>query len=301
MAYLDFNIEDYIFKDEKYFYLYKHLRVDNGSLNVISQPSLKFTSPTNFNDPFDCSFLVDFKKNFSIKELKERFGKRIATHNVIDWIKAKQRLLGTWKNQEYDKDFTKNLGVCCLNQNPLSLLMWSHYADFHKGFMVELRFPINSEELIVDFIPFRVRYSEDYPTVDMTSTHLTTEKDIERTLFTKALEWNYEKEFRILGVNKSGIIEDYPQKYLSSVILGVNTSKENKRLIKSSLDRFNEKFRNGMTKVELFSAEKVNCKYQVHVPRHQRLDKKFFKSIYPKDYLNLYDSIQDNTFADIDD
>lgn len=43
-----------MFKEEDVIYLYKYLPFNEGSLCVLTEGTVKFTSPLNFNDPFDC-------------------------------------------------------------------------------------------------------------------------------------------------------------------------------------------------------------------------------------------------------
>ncbi|MDV1154738.1 DUF2971 domain-containing protein [Citrobacter freundii] len=87
--------------------LYKY--IDNASLDRFFQDgyiSIKFTPHSEFNDPFESyGYALDDK---SIKSLTMR-------HEI-----------------------NQNLACLCLSKNPLNVLMWSHYADKHQGFVVAI-------------------------------------------------------------------------------------------------------------------------------------------------------------------
>lgn len=43
--------------------------------------------------------------------------------------------------KRFSKSIKSNLSVTCFNNNPLNMLMWSHYAQSHTGFLVEFKIP----------------------------------------------------------------------------------------------------------------------------------------------------------------
>lgn len=94
---------------------------------------------------------------------------------------------------------TSGLGVISLTETRDNLLMWSHYADQHRGMVVEYdlhhefftKLDGKSERLAR--VLYRKQRSKDlYP--DLTSAELV---DLYGILFEKSDEWIYEKEHRV--------------------------------------------------------------------------------------------------------
>ena len=100
--------------------LFKYLDV-TGALAMLSKGTLQFTNPFYFNDPFDCHpSLIDFSSDPG-----GRYGDVFK-----DWIRAE-------KSNTHDR-LREKTWICCLSKIKDSLLMWSHYANNHKGVCVEL-------------------------------------------------------------------------------------------------------------------------------------------------------------------
>ena len=97
---------------------------------------------------------------------------------------------------------TNSFFVGCLAENYKNRLMWSHYADSHKGFCIEYDY---SNYKCKDIIPFPVCYSENLVMIpwkyvinqNKENMHKAT-KEMMRALFTKDAIWSYENEWRIL-------------------------------------------------------------------------------------------------------
>jgi hypothetical protein len=92
-------------------------------------------------------------------------------------------------------------GVLCLSSKYTSPLMWSHYADQHRGICVELD---------VSKLPAGAIYKVEYGTSRRLNASAIrrwlgnddplAKREIDRAcLLTKSTEWNYEDEFRLLG------------------------------------------------------------------------------------------------------
>ncbi len=91
------------------------------------------------------------------------------------------------------------LGVLCLSDYGDDSLMWSHYADSHRGAVIEFdqHHPTfnrrrSSEDDLGFFRP--VSYSEIRPNINAASG----EESFAQLALTKALEWAYEKEKRLI-------------------------------------------------------------------------------------------------------
>jgi hypothetical protein len=112
----------------------------------------------------------------------------------------------------------------CLTPFPNSTLMWSHYADNHRGICLEFS---KDNPLIEKARP--VRYREAYPEwTPLAITH----GPVDLAL-TKSTDWAYEREFRLIGSLIAGVptrlegnYVHLPDNALTGVILGCENRNE---------------------------------------------------------------------------
>jgi hypothetical protein len=113
--------------------------------------------------------------------------------------------------------------IYCLTPDPDSTLMWSHYAENHRGICLEFGVdnPLFTRAL-------QVLYREQYPLWIPHEFEAQQARTIEMIL-TKAEDWGYEKEFRLISVMSGSATDclraqdDYfllPPGALKSVIAG---------------------------------------------------------------------------------
>lgn len=212
-------------------FVYKYGKWDkDGSERIITGPTIKLTSPSEFNDPYDCGVPTrydllsedDLKKMaYELSKLyqpdgSEEFHKQQVKFAITDGPLAKKL-----KAKEYDEIFRKErndlkdvIGVFCASENYSNILLWSHYADNHRGFCVRLK-----SEGILDTAGYfmgPVNYEKEIPElppVVLPDYNEQIERDkIIKQLCTKYSGWSYEKEIRFIGFNKANkIVKIYPQ------------------------------------------------------------------------------------------
>lgn len=79
--------------------------------------------------------------------------------------------------------------VASLSADPTNFLMWSHYADGHKGIVIEVEVPDDHEDLMqVIYTPFSSVFTDK----------LQTKEDMRHLFNGKGEEWGYEQEYRIV-------------------------------------------------------------------------------------------------------
>jgi hypothetical protein len=98
-----------------------------------------------------------------------------------------------------DAALNQNVGIVCLSEVPDSILMWGHYTDDHRGFVVgfdsEHSFFSQRRSLEDEFGFLRqVRYRRERPKVVLSDT------SSPAWFNTKSDQWAYEKEWRMLRV-----------------------------------------------------------------------------------------------------
>lgn len=120
--------------------------------------------------------------------------------------------------------------VCCLCTSSKNRLMWSHYADSHKGICIEYDF---SEYIENGSQPMPVYYSKTRPkfpwNVAIEQTPETQSKataHFMKALLTKDESWSYENEWRLLIQVNSGV-DKIPAPPIKCIYLGALCSQEN--------------------------------------------------------------------------
>lgn len=151
------------------------------------------------NDPFEIRPSLDALSKYAKTHLKESLSKERLDHFL---------------NSSYDGMFKihggapmfNDYGVFCLTETRTNLLMWSHYANSHKGMVIgfDVEHPFFNQNLGA---------TEDHYGIDvgrihrvMYSNYRATESvDATDWYLLKSDEWIYEKEHRlILPLKKSG-------------------------------------------------------------------------------------------------
>ena len=253
---------------------YKYLPFTEGSLKVLDENTLKFTHPDDFNDPFDCLPYIDEEKlaEFMLKqpELKQLFRSKYGTG--AKFLRNKTKIL---KDLEKHKDSflsatLKNVGVLCLSKDSKNILMWSHYAQNHTGFVIEFKInlipsvnlnQVNMNELVKMLYPYRVKYSDKRPSLDFDNMNTS----LQTGLLTKHTGWEYEQEERVIDLIHGPGIHKFNPNLVNSVILGLKISQDNKEILMQKINQFNARHN---TNVEVFSIKPVEDEFQLIIEKH---------------------------------
>ncbi len=184
--------------------LYKFYSDNQQNLDAVFNNKMWYSSPSEFNDVFDCEITVD-KKSILDSALKMAPKGMTIRPGSPMWKKANESVIKSIREFRTIVDGVRNqTGVACFSESSDSLLMWSHYAHNHKGMCVEYNLlDINKA---IGFTAIPVIYSEnrvsikelDLDNIDRDSLIL-----IIRALSSKSIEWSYEKEWRIIRDNKA--------------------------------------------------------------------------------------------------
>lgn len=156
-------------------------------------------------------------------------------------------------NNVFKDGFTNKLssmiGILCLSRNYNQQLMWSHYAECHKGVMIEFdtKHPtFNRKRTDIDNFGWLrpVIYSGQRPRITMDS--ISQPHFFEPFAFTKSVAWHYEEELRMLwpleqadfyvGDNKEIALISCPSSAVLSITLGCKATDETLNKIKNLLN-----------------------------------------------------------------
>ena len=197
---------------------------------ILENNTMKFSSPKEFNDPFDCQIVPDTENTFEqvVSFLNENNFYNLSVPQIKNLAEDTMKTPEKWKNtieQTFDKIINAT-GVCCFTKEENNLLMWSHYTNSHKG--VCLKFNVLKD---LDFfvIPFPVKYSDQYPTYNHLKDRTTLVNDM---VLTKSKIWEYENEIRVIKLNKTGYI-NFKKGALEEIVFGCNTTDQEINEIKN--------------------------------------------------------------------
>lgn len=174
--------------------LYKYFEIKDFLPKVLSGESLRFSCPFDFNDPFESSscYQIDNSKageQFIGRMVRGKYStpsRRIAAVQQI-----KNRFNTPRPPDEAHKSIIRQVGACCLSEVRDSILMWSHYANEHKGICIGFD---TSKSMFK--LAWQVEYLNEFPVVSRPSD--SNDTLLKKTLLSKAACWAYEKEWRII-------------------------------------------------------------------------------------------------------
>lgn len=206
--------------------LYKFVTVKSASA-ILTNQTLRFTPLHEYNDPFEGENSYEFELNSSSKV-------------VLIGKTGSYKTLRHQPDMEALEDARKLIAdhaACCFCQRNDSILLWSHYADEHRGICLAFEFETNglrtaNFEDIEDreYLLFReVNYSKHRPQLLMNTdtSSVVPYEVIDASVFTKSLDWSYEQEWRFAKRNSPALCYHKFRDYrLKQVIFGMRCSEK---------------------------------------------------------------------------
>ena len=193
-------------------FLYKYRSFNGYWESVLFDGLLYFSDAISLNDPFDCHVYVNEKvfceimniiaykyvfQNISYDEISRVYNPRICDN--LNRVR-----------QEVKRD----IQLTCFSERVDSILMWSHYADNHKGFCIEYDtekidliykrylLPVIYQKEVYDYTMLAVQSDRSFI---LAMEYLNSDYNLNAVakgvwipLLIKAQEWYYEKEWRII-------------------------------------------------------------------------------------------------------
>jgi hypothetical protein len=148
--------------------VYQYFSAANA-IRCIETRKLKFSTIHNLHDPFEVRPVLRGADPNSRQE-QERF--------LLEWREQK----------------AQEVGLLCFSATKTNPLIWSHYADSHRGIAIGFEYTVDNGSL------FPVIYPENNvrPEVDFSDPSYTSETKGREIFLTKARDWKYEEEYREL-------------------------------------------------------------------------------------------------------
>lgn len=181
--------------------------------NLINH-QLWFSNPNDFNDPYDC------KPNILDTEFRLTSDTKIHFHEkdrelIYPCIQG-QLHISCDIQEQIALELLNSYRICCFSSRYDSILMWSHYAEYHKGICLVFNtcndFNFFSNCKNINYTKKRSKYSIG--------------NHNEKVLLNKYVDWNYENEYRIIKSqqdvlsNSNSQIFVYTPKALMEIIFG---------------------------------------------------------------------------------
>lgn len=213
-------------------YKYKDLSGDGiGHVeDMLGNNQLWYSSPLNFNDPFDCRCVFNIRN--TREELVFRKAAFLVKHNGMTLADALAQADGDiptgpqeveqWQEQQIEGPSRQaaNTSILCLTPVCDDFTMWTHYAKNHTGICIQFRVRDVSEEEHLNFIAaaHAIEYADRCPMINIVRDETV---DIVRKAFlTKSTPFRYEREWRIVRMNQSPGLKSIPKGIVDAVILG---------------------------------------------------------------------------------
>jgi hypothetical protein len=202
--------------------LYRYSVFNEWTARVFQNNELYFPSPNDFNDPFDS--IVKFVSQGTRQQRKRVFEDNWQHYDPELSRRLRQTLTKHYKTQRGSDELSGELedrletirrqaGMCCMTEKGDDILMWSHYAGKHTGFCLEFQ---TDNPFFSNVRP--VSYSGVLPCANTLLPGL--DEATTEGLLTKAKEWEYEKEWRIVDLRVDTRVRQFPPAVLRGVILG---------------------------------------------------------------------------------
>jgi hypothetical protein len=228
--------------------LFKFRPFNKSSIELLVNRELWFARPDSLNDPFECQFNPD--TIFAAVDAFPMISKEEIT-------RTKKIALDTFNS----------MGICSFSRARKNQLMWTHYADEHKGFCIgfnETKLTINEPKMkSIDVV-----YQSDLPSKSVVKkfekiTDHKLEGKFDKEAFysiigTKYTYWKYERESRLVLVQSKSF--PFSADSVVSIAFGLRMSDRDKETLKKLLSSPEWKH------LKWYQAEKTKGKFALDFP-----------------------------------
>lgn len=201
------------------------------------------SSPRQFNDPFDClpqvlSPQTDKEKSIGTPDFIKKIQKAYPTKSIQEITIALNNGLLKLDPASLSEHFresaantVESMGIFCLSQCIDNILMWSHYANNHRG--IALRINWNKQYRHQKKPIFKVLYDDERPKISFFGNDDAVE--FADALRIKAEFWSYEQEWRVIEPYGAGKFLNFNPNMITGIVFGINCSNEKRQKVMSLL------------------------------------------------------------------
>jgi len=204
---------------------------------LLKDRTIYCSTPSSFNDPWDCkpwynTELLDDEAEYQqhLDFIREHANFEDELLDMLSKSRAQLEAMLDRLSAGMARNNDRCFRIYCLTPDPKNPLMWSHYADKHRGVCLEY----DTNNTVIGSA-WKVDYNEIFPTI----------KFYEKTndpmfhLLHKSKVWSYEHEYRIVAhepqgkpdydesplCSKNGVLQ-LPDNALKSIIVGCSANYE---------------------------------------------------------------------------
>ena len=219
---------------------------------MLANNELYFAISELFNDPFDCKA----RKEFEFKDDEDFINKWTpleasqqnitieAAHSYIKEIVSNQHTKEEYiekKSKMFQKIVLQSFGVCTFSEVPDDILMWSHYADSHKGLCIIFNRKPNNELAFARQVDYPENDELPYINYWLGPQNQQQLDEFVKIICTKSKHWGYEKEWRLIDrpdvIDKhyKGHSKKYADDMLNGIIFGLRMNTNARKTIRNIL------------------------------------------------------------------
>jgi hypothetical protein len=207
--------------------LYHYEKFNAGHLaTTLRDKIIHCAKSASLNDPWDCKPAFDPHSLDDPKVLEREIAWRVEAPGKDLWAarmrtdpRARVDFMGD--ASKWMVEMLSGRRIYCVTPRPDSTLMWSHYAENHRGICLEFG--------VADNMLFRfarkVQYRDEYPR--WVPCDINDKPDrVGELILTKSSDWSYEEEYRLISMDGHPFLHlcgDFfrlPNGALKSVIIG---------------------------------------------------------------------------------
>lgn len=259
--------------------VFKYRTFNEYSISELNNKTWWFACAKDFNDPFE----FRFTENIVIPEDRESLEKWLLHSDsssdeityinqapTADLLEHAQKLVkSSLENHNAILSDRSKTRICCLSQECSDPLMWSHYTNGMKGFVVIYnQFKTTNDEYL-PAIP--VDYDAEPPVITFEDLKLSNANDglklNTKLIATKHNRWEYEKELRFISCEghehemlsriklRNGGVLDLPEDAIYGVIVGENMPNDHFRVIETICNANDYKIFKAKTKLDKYEVD----------------------------------------------
>jgi hypothetical protein len=174
-------------------------------IDVLEHSRIRFTQPAALNDPFETfPCFLDFGP-WLFNEMRDRETKQFGVQASQESLR-KLEIMVAKKLVELPDILSQHFVILSLSTVCDNAIMWSHYADSHRGFVIGFDatsgFFSPGGGKAIDGLK-SVCYSDTRYRMPKTGFHSLNDPELREAnagvFFTKGINWSYEREMRILA------------------------------------------------------------------------------------------------------
>jgi len=255
-------------------YFYKYRPMNSPEMirrveQIVLGCEIYFSPPSSFNDPFDLKPAFSFdaspeRQREDYLRLSRKFQPHYSESQhseeadsvMAKTLNAENRPAAEANVQALHSFALTSVGVFCVSTKRDDILMWSHYADSHRGVCLEFNgmSPLMAHAQQVNYSRKRVAIN---PYVDDSM------QMMEKAMLTKSEHWTYEGEWRLLNYTKgSGAVKFRPLN-LTGIIVGALASRDTSNTVR-------EWAAQRASPLKIYRATISNKEFEVLITPHHR-------------------------------